>query len=226
MASEYLQWKYRDVKPDEKIQLTPRQRRQNWWHYHWMWVLLTLVLLLAGADLARSVLGLGQIHPDYQVAVVAPAPLSQESLDAVKTALAGLGQDCNGDGRVLVGMNTYYDMSVSQDSDAAHYAAAAQVRLMADMESCESYFFLLSDPEKLQSDYQILARADGVLAASEEETGILPLEKISALAPLLESCPDLAGFALARRGFWQDRTCANREACDALWNLLTKEALP
>ena len=27
MASEYLKWKYRDVKPDQTVELTPRQKR-------------------------------------------------------------------------------------------------------------------------------------------------------------------------------------------------------
>lgn len=30
MASEYLKQKYKDVKPDEKIGLTPAQKRRNW----------------------------------------------------------------------------------------------------------------------------------------------------------------------------------------------------
>lgn len=34
MASEYLKWKYRDVKPDQTVELTPRQKRANWWYYH------------------------------------------------------------------------------------------------------------------------------------------------------------------------------------------------
>lgn len=34
MASEYLQWKYRDVQPDKKIELMPRQKRANWWYYN------------------------------------------------------------------------------------------------------------------------------------------------------------------------------------------------
>ena len=29
MASEYLKWKYRDVGPDQAVELTPRQKRAN-----------------------------------------------------------------------------------------------------------------------------------------------------------------------------------------------------
>lgn len=31
MASEYLKQKYKDIKPDEKIELTPKQKRRNLW---------------------------------------------------------------------------------------------------------------------------------------------------------------------------------------------------
>jgi len=34
MASEYLKWKYKDVRPDIPKELTPAEKRSNWWHYH------------------------------------------------------------------------------------------------------------------------------------------------------------------------------------------------
>ena len=40
MASEYLKWKYRDVKPDEPIRLTQKEKALNWWQYHKWYVLL------------------------------------------------------------------------------------------------------------------------------------------------------------------------------------------
>ena len=46
MASEYLKWKYRDVKPRETKELTPAEKRKNWWHYH-KWHILTGVVLAA-----------------------------------------------------------------------------------------------------------------------------------------------------------------------------------
>lgn len=39
------------------------------------------------------------------------------------------------------------------------------------------------------------------------------------------SSQDLAGsLHLARRGFWEDRTCDHMDACGALWDALTKGA--
>ena len=164
MASEYLQWKYRDVKPEEKPEYSPKEKRRNWLHYHKWWILLGVLLLIAAADILRGVLGLGIIRPDYQMAYVGSVPLRDETVSALQSALASLGEDCSGDGRVLFQVNSYVDMAASQDKDAARYAAAAQVRLMADMEDCESYFFLCADPEALQENYQILARQDFLIS--------------------------------------------------------------
>ena len=226
MASEYLQWKYRDVQPEEKPSYTRTQKMKNWLHYHWAWVLLGVLLLIAGGDLLLHALGSGIIQPEYQAALIASAPLDEETVTAIETALASLGEDCNGDGRVLFQINSYVDMTASGESDAAQYAAAAQVRLMADMESCESYFFLCEDPEKMQENYQILAKADGELAGQGETPETLAWETIRKNQGESLALPDLPGIWLARRGFWEDRTCAHRPQCDALWEKLTEGVAP
>ena len=51
MASEYLKWKYRDVGPEQAVELTPRQKRANWWYYHKWYVLLGLGLLAAALSI-------------------------------------------------------------------------------------------------------------------------------------------------------------------------------
>ena len=226
MASEYLRWKYRDVQPEEKPQYTRREKALNWWHYHKGWLLLGVILLAAGVDLLLNMLGIGKTLPDYQLAYAASVPLSDQAAAGLESALASLGQDCNGDGKVVVQVNTYVDMRRSQDSDAAQYAAAAQVRLMADLESCESYFFLCADPEELQLNYQVLARADGGLAEAGDAVFALPWEAVAAGRESLSALTELNGLYLARRGFWQDRTCQNREQCDALWRALTEGVIP
>ena len=54
------------------------------------------------------------------------------------------------------------------DSDQPGYAYAASVRLMADLEACESYYFFCDDPETLHENYDILANADGKIAGIDE----------------------------------------------------------
>ena len=190
MASEYLKWKYRDVQPEKTVELTKKQRRQNWWHYHKWHVLVGVVLVLIAVDWAWNILS--RVSPDYQIAYVGSAPLSEADAAAWETRLATLGTDCNGDGSIVVQLNQY--LSAQED---AMYTAASNVKLMADLDACESYFFLLEDPEEFQAGYEVL------------QDGWFPVEN---------------GLYLARRDFWQDRTAEHMEECGRLWERLCREA--
>lgn len=192
MASEYLKWKYRDVQPDKPVELTKKQRRRNWWHYHKWHVLLSGLALCIAGDLAWHILT--QVHPDYQVAYVSADSLPEEAERAWIEKLSALGADCNGDGRIVVQINQYL---VSPDSEQAMYNYASSVKLMADLESNDSYFFLLADPEGFQNGYGVL-REDW-----------FPVED---------------GLYLARRAFEKKRVPENLEDCDRLWEQLAREA--
>lgn len=222
MASEYLKWKYRDVKPDEPVKRTRSQKLANWWHYHRWWLLVGALLMLALWDIGKDVLGIGVVRPDYQLAYVASAPLEDGTLAHLEAALAALSEDCDGDGRVVFRINPYVDMAISQDSDAAQYTAAAKVKLMADLESCESYFFICDAPETLHANYDVLARSDGEIAGASDSIDYRALSECPALAGLVAEHPELNGLYLTRRGFWQDRACQFKDACDALWTTLTE----
>lgn len=195
MASEYLKWKYRDVKPEKPASMTATQRRKNWWYYHKWHVLAAVVVLLIAADWAWNILS--QVRPDYQVAYVGSVPLGEGDGASWETQLAALGTDCNGDGKVVVQLNQYLTAQEGPTSEQAMYNYAANVKLLADLDERESYFFLLEDPEKFQADYEIL------------EEDWFPVEN---------------GLYLARREFWEDRTAEHMEECDALWERLLKEA--
>lgn len=191
MASEYLKWKYRDVRPDRPVELTPRQRRQNWWHYHrWHVLLCGLAVCIAGNLIWHAVT---RVHPDYQVAYVAAAPLSEEVAAAWEARLAALGADVNGDGRVVVQLNQYPSLPEAEDP---MYRYASDIKLMADLDACESYFFLLDDPEGFQREYEVL------------QEDWFSVEN---------------ALYLARRTFWQDRVPESLEDCELLWKHLAEE---
>ena len=219
MASEYLKWKYRNVRPDAPLELTKKQKTANWWHYHKWWLLVGALLLAAGGDILYNALDIGAVKPDYQLACVVSRPLSDDALQMLENRLCALGTDCDGDGRVTVQANAYLDMALSQDSDAAQYTAAAKVKLMADLESCESYFFICDDPETLHDAYDVLARQDGEIAGPSDTVAAFPVLDI-----LAADHPELSGLYMARRGFWQDRICKYKQQCDALWGKLTEGA--
>lgn len=239
MASEYLKWKYRDVQRREEFVMTPEERRKNWWHYHKWHVVIGVLLIALAVYLVCQALGVGRIKPDYQIAYVGTNPLPDDTAAAIESAFAALGEDLNGDGQVVVRLNQHTAVQ-SADPSAA---MSGQVTLMADLVECESYFFLLEDPEQFQQNYHALRRLDG----TQQEDGPWTAEGTYLF---WGQCPVLAGLELgkysykllgetvsgdsgelvsglylARRGFWTDKTTAHPEGCAALWESLTKGAV-
>lgn len=235
MANKDWNWKYRDVQPEQPIPLTAKQKVRNWWDYHKWHLVITAVLLAIIVDLGKSVIGVGKMEPDYQFAYVGSSALPDDTVAALQTELAALGEDCNGDGSVTVRINQYV-LSDRVDQDAA-YAYASEVTLIGDLEACDSYFFILENDETFQADYHVLADRDGMLA--EESAG-------SVCSFRWRDCPVLAGLELgeytqiilgqeitggsqdlmqnlriARRGFREWKGCTNPEQYRALWNTIT-----
>lgn len=234
MASEYLKWKYRDVQPDVPRELTPKERRANWWDYHIWHVILAVVLLLVLANLAFNAWNGRRNAPVYQAAYVSSHPLPEETASALEAALTELA------GGRRVGLNQYLTAGAGAGSEAALYASASNVKLMADLDGCDSFLFLLEDPETFQSNYQVLRNLDGTLPeGGGGKAFCLPWADCPVLAslPLGTYSETLMGqeitgdgqalfssLYVARRGFWTEKTCKDPEGCDALWEALTKGA--
>lgn len=239
MASEYLKWKYRDVKPREKVKLTPAEKRKNWWHYHKWHLLIGVVLAGICVNLVCHALGVGQVRPDYRFAYVGTDALPEDTAAALEAGLAAFGADENGDGRVVVSLRQY--SLYSSDPQAA---MGAQVQLMADLTERESCFFLLEDPDRFQRDYRSLCKLDGSLPGEGDYSAdgtYLPWSGCPVLAGMElgdysynllggtvngASSELLAGLCIARRGFWTGEACKHPDGCDALWDKLTEGALP
>lgn len=239
MASEYLKWKYRDVKPREKVELTREEKRKNWWHYHKWHVATGVVLVGIAINLVCSALGVGQTRPDYQIAYVGENALPDDTAAAIEAAFAALGEDLNGDGKVAVRLNQY----PSGGGGDAGVAASSEVTLMADILNRESYFFLLEDPAWFQAGYRSLRRLDGTLPGEGDYSAdgtYLAWDGCPALANVelggysyevmgrtVSGSSDelVSGLFLARRGFWAEEACKFPEGCDALWEKLTEGAL-
>ena len=219
MASEYLKWKYRDVQPEQKRTLTPEERRANWWHYHKWHVILGGILLAALVNIVWHMSGMGTVEPDCRFAYVGSRPLPEETVSALETALSALAADRNGDGKAPAG-----------DSDAAMYAYAASVRLMADLQpgtgGVPLTFFLLEDPETFQANYEILSAAPPLLWTDCPVLAALPLgtyrETLLGETVSGDSQSLLAGVYLARRVPPEEGEDA---WTDSFWETLTEGAV-
>ncbi len=221
MASEYYKWLARDVKPEEERVLTKAEQRRNWWYYYKYHVIIGAVLVCIGISLLCSYLGIGQTKPDYAIAYVGSEALSEEAVQALQARFAELGRDENGDGEIFVAVNQYVSYSTG-DSDSLYYAQAAAAQLIADITDCDSYFFLLEDPEGFQREMHVLCSWDGSLP---DDTDLGAEGKVKALSecPGLDDVLPERELFLGRRGFWTDEMTDHAEGCEALWNSLWAE---
>lgn len=238
MASEYLKWKYRDVKPRETRELTPAEKRKNWWYYHKWHVVIGAVLAAIAVGLIRNAMGVGQTKPDYYAAYVGEEALPDDTAAAIENAFACLGEDLNGDGEVIVFLNQY-----PRSMEDPQAAMAVQVRLMVDLSEYESSFFLLDDPERFQQEYRSLSLLDGSLPEEGDDSAqgkYLPWDQCPVLAGLDlgeysygpegekvtgDSNELVSKLFLARRGVWTEKNAPHPEGCEALWAALTEGAL-
>lgn len=244
MASEYIKYQLKDVKPKEKPpELTPKEKFLNWLYYYKWYLVAAAVMIGVLLDIGLHILNERRNAPDYQIAYIGSSVLPNDTEAALTEAFSALGTDANENGNVRTVLNSYA-LDGADETTAAElgeYSAASQIRLIGDMENCESYFFLVDDPAHVQESYQILADKDGRLLNPDSENPAefyaLPLSECPALAAVLDgtyhdsvSGEEISGtnrdflqdLYLARRAFPEGRECANKEACDLLWEKLTK----
>lgn len=218
--------------------LSRAEKRRNWWHYYKWYVICGVVLSGIACDLIGNALGLWHPSPDIQIAYVGETPLPQDTVSALEAAFASIGGDFNGDGKVIVKINQYASSSQNTDPDAVYYGTASEITLIGDISDCESYFFLMDDPERFQREQQLLASPDGSCPDKADHSTD---DKVL----LWSDCPALSGLELGsysinifggnitgnnqellaelyigRRCFYTDAVTDNVEQCSALWDTL------
>ena len=215
MASEYLLKKYKDVKPDEPIQLTQEQKRKNWWHYHRFHILACVIgLALLGSFIWEMV---AKVEPDYQIAYVGEYSLpfgAEEDMEAILTPLLN---DRNGDGKVSIMINSY----VMNENDPNAYAA--QVALVGDISLGSSSVFLVTDPMDVQNTFGIFYQEDGSIP--EDENDVRSCKHYA-----WSSCPTVNALDLGmdlyliQRGFINEEQIEKNKGVEVLWEVITNGA--
>lgn len=233
MASEYYKWLARNEKPREVKELTPQEKRRNWWDYHKWHVVIAIVCVLLAADFAGDIVSGYLNEPDYHIAYVGSVTLPEDTVEAIETAFAGLGEDINGNGKVQVKLQQYV-FAESDESDTVLLEQTAEaeysgtVQLMANLQTAESVIFLLEDPEGFQKSYEILDAAGyhqwgSCPVLTELELGNFVLD---GLMEAYEGSNQeaLANLYIARRGFWNNESSPGIDGAIALYELLTEGA--
>ena len=139
----------KDIAPRKERQYTRKERWANWWDYNLKWV---IIIGIAAAFVAYNFIGqyFFVTKPDYNVAVVAPYYLPEDTVNALQDALAAYGEDRNGDGKVVVKINQYTMAFNSEDSDA-YLDMAGTTKLSTDIQSSLSSCLLYTSPSPRDS---------------------------------------------------------------------------
>ena len=169
-------------RPQEPEPPAPKKKWSNFWYYHKWHVVLVVV---AAALCAYAVHDAFRPRPDYEVGMITSSAYPQEAVELLESGIAKYGEDLNGDGRVLVQINTY---PIVPD-DASQMTTASTIKLQADLSAGESMLFL-TDPESFgrqQEQEQMFARTDGSTPpeGTADPAGMrLPLSEVKALSGL------------------------------------------
>lgn len=245
MAGEYVRWLARDVKPEEKRELTPREKRRNWWDYHKWHVVIAIVCAVLLADVVYDAVRNSRSRPDYVVAYVGQTALPDPLVEVVQTGLAQLGEDLNGNGSVRVELRQFIlsegsgtDPVLSMENTERGYASS--LLLQGNIETVESMVFLLEDPELFRATFPILSRTDGSLPEDTPDSEVplyyrwgdcpaltaleLPNFEVPVIGGTVEgdSQAALSGLGVARRGLWDDGTNDSILGAIALWERMTE----
>jgi hypothetical protein len=207
MAGEYVRWLARDVKPLEKKELTPEEKRRNWWAYHKWHVVLAAAALILAANLVFDAVSNVRAAPDYTITYVGSEPLREGVAPALEKIIASLGEDLNGNGQVQVEV---LEFLLREGEAATVFGDSLQLTL--NIESGESVLYLLEDPALFAETYPILS--------SGEDAPYYLCGDCPALAALEELRP----IALARREIWESEPGEQTLGALRLFEALTEGA--
>ena len=164
-----------DVKPFKERELTPKEKRANWLDYHWKHIIAAIVAVIIVIFFLHDYFS--QIIPDYQIGIVSRTPISEDACTQLGNALSVYGEDLNGDDQVVVEVVHYpidlrtVDEMTPQEQQGIDpmMQAAAQTRLVGDVQLGETLVYLTDDPEGLHRISGLLSDKNGELVPEEAD---------------------------------------------------------
>lgn len=214
---------------------------KNWWYYYKWYVVCGVLLLCISIDLIGNAFGWFKKSPDIQIAYVGETRLPEETSAALEEVFASLAEDYNHDGEILVQINQFISGDPDNtDPDAASYRQASMITLMGDINDCESYFFLMENPDDIQKEFQVLAMPDGSCPGDTDFSAegkvfqwksckLLSEKNLGTYTTILfgqeksGSNQDLlADLYLGRRCFYNKRYSDYADECSQLWDILQR----
>ena len=149
--------------PEPPREYTKTEKAANWWHYHWGIVVIVVLCAFFGIWIIKDTVF--QTRPDVQIAYVGTHDLPADTVTALQDALTPFCEDTNGDGKVVVQVDTYnVDFDADNVNTDAYNQMAGVTRLSAELSSGgKTYIFLLEDPAAFESSTGALQYLDGTV---------------------------------------------------------------
>ncbi len=191
MASEYLKWKYRDVKPDPKPEYSKKVLFRTWWEYNFKWVLLGILAAVLLGLLIRDMFF--RTKPDLTVAYITRTALPDPSRERLQAELEKLCEDVNGDGEVVLELEVF-EMGFDEQGVAnTQQYTAGITRLTAELSARTFFIIILDDPEGFQQRVGELGFLDGT---SPDRDKAHEPERWREMVYRWTDCPVLTGLEL------------------------------
>lgn len=178
-----------DLQPDVPRELTPKEKRQNFWFYHKWHIFGGLAAALILGSIIWEIAT--QVEPDYTIGLLTTRGLPTGIGEALSEQLTPYFDDRNGDGEVVVNVMEY-TIATSETADTVdpNLQMANVTKLMGDLDMGESMLFLTDDLEYFEEQYMLFAYNDG----SVPEEGVKP--DYSRMGVRWGDCPLLAQLPL------------------------------
>ncbi len=232
--------------PEPPREYTKTEKAANWWHYHWGIVVIVVLCAFFGIWIIKDTVF--QTRPDVQIAYVGTHDLPADTVTALQDALTPFCEDTNGDGKVVVQVDTYnVDFDADNVNTDAYNQMAGVTRLSAELSSGgKTHIFLLEDPAAFESSTGALQYLDGTVPDDPDTANPDWTEMVYRWT----DCPVLAGLELGdydgytlvddatgtnqsvlatlyvgRRGVWDEKQVATYVGCAELWDTLTAGAV-
>ncbi len=240
----------RDIDPKDLVsrrerEYTRKERWANWWDYNLKWVIL---IGIAAVFVGYSFIGqyFFTTKADYNLAVVAPYYLPDDTVNALQTELAKYGEDLNGDGKVVVTLNVYtldYSSGDTETESAAYLTMAGTTKLATDIQGGLSSIFIVYDPAGFEDSTGTFRYLDGTLPESGSDGDWWNMVYKWTDCPVLtgldlgdynadtthsqsgNSQEYMSQFYIGMRGAWNSGTADNIAGGEELWQALTAGAV-
>lgn len=191
MARErYLLNDEEDTIHSNQIVLTEKKDiRKNWWYYHKTIVLVVIAAAVMVGSFIYSIVS--KVAPDYTIGLLTAVSLPDSTVSELEEYLASYGEDVNGDGRVVVQINSYViGDPIHNPATDPNMLQANMVRFTADTSSNECMIYLhdkttfdyLKEASGLEGFFRYNDGTEMPEAAEDYDNAMREWEEVPALA--------------------------------------------